>query len=331
MYNTAHSITSVLSLALMAYFAFFSADQLSLASTAYYHAKNRGENHQPFEVNSFQEFVKVVPCFFPDLLYSTTNASEEIKEACNIHPSPLKDERTPIWIKLPFYFATWGAVLGFFFELVLVLIGIPFETQVNEISTLVKRFRVMNLPCVFCSVNYVVLAMAFESITGQFIGCVTSIWIACFLVPKMFTIRPWKPSSWLLMGMQLFQIAVCLFKGLTFGGSFAGKILALAPIFQIAAMIANGGTPSPLKSTIFHVLSSFTVIFCYIGISLFANSSPSSPDDIETNMPSPFVMKMSGMVGFIMILHTRGVKEDLVAAGEDLATAVFQDEKKKLS
>ena len=96
------------------------------------------------------------------------------------------------------------------------------------------------------------LAMAFDTITGQDIACLTSIWIACFLVPKMFTIRPWKPSSLILMGMEVFQIAVCLFKGLSFGGSFVGTILALASIFQIAAMIANGGVPYPLKSTILH-------------------------------------------------------------------------------
>jgi len=211
MHNTVHSIASVLSLALMAYFAIYSAKQLSTASVAYNQANS--EEHQAFEVNSLQEFVKVVPCFFPDLLYSTTNASDKIKEVCNLNPSPIADESTPIWIKLPFYFATWGATLGCLFELVLVLIGLPFQTKVNDASTFVKRLRIMNLPCVFCSVNYVVLAMAFNTIIGQDIACLTSIGIACFLVPKMFTLSPWKPSLLILMGMQVFQIAVCLFKG----------------------------------------------------------------------------------------------------------------------
>jgi hypothetical protein len=78
------------------------------------------------EIESFKDFIKVIPCFFPDIAYNIIEPTDQIKELCNfvLPRSPqCKDgeedcieEHTPLGIKLPFYFSIWGASLGCVFR-----------------------------------------------------------------------------------------------------------------------------------------------------------------------------------------------------------------------
>jgi hypothetical protein len=301
------SLLSILSLALMTALSFYSVNQLSTPSAAFHRlkvVKHKTRWHTPrptVDIESFKDFIEVIPCFFPGIAYDTQEPTDVIKDLCNLSlPSSPQcedgkedciQEHTPLWIKLPFYFTIWGAGLGFVFELVLLLIGKPFMTLLNPLTTWVARVRLLNLAFVTTTVFFFAVCMTVPEDNETLL-----IFQMYFLVALCFALAPalfsggysaggfeFMPPT--LMGMQVTQFLFIVYRGAVFGGSVATNVLAAGPVLQIAALLVT--TATPIRSTGFHILSTASALALYISLSLAGNESPSFSFDLEKVLLGP--------------------------------------------
>jgi len=309
-YSPFTSLLSILSLALMTYTALYSLKQLKNPDVTPFvqhrhvteHLFRPGQDSLDYEekrwrdVDSFKDLFKVIPCFFPNVFYAVDNPPQGIIDTCNLNADQGSSDEVivddpPLWVRLPFYFTVWGAGMGGTFELVLLLLGKPFEFDLNPFVGWVRRLRLLNLAFVTTSTF---LFSACMTVPKENVALLT--FMMYFLVAVCFALAPalfsggfsaggydFMPPT--LLAMQLAQTIFVLYRGTVYGGCVATTLLAAAPLIQIAALLTT--TATPLKSTGFHLLSTLNMVFLYISLLLAGNDAPSFAVEVEKVLEGP--------------------------------------------
>ena len=168
----------------------------------------------------------------------------------------------PAWVWLPFAFTIFGSTLGWLFEAGLLLAARPFQQQITPSTRFISKVRFLNLAPVATTLLFFTCALTLTSSglreAALFIACGLTLGLGFALF--FGTRSPALPLT--LLGLQVIQAVIILATMPTIGGTPVTLMLLAQATLQFTALLI--GTATPMRSTLFHVISTFA------GISLFA-------------------------------------------------------------
>lgn len=321
-YGLIPSLMSIISLAIFTASSVKLVEQLSHPNAAFHllkpHTVNHGRHHDeiPPRADTFKQLFHDIPCLFPDVLYDTNNAGEKNAYCNTSHQCQdtgcEKEATAPLWTTLPYYFTIWGAGMGGAFEIGLLLARIPFQQGYNPFTKWISRLRLLNLAFVSTTVFFFCVCMTIPA-SNDFL----LVFLMYFFTATAFALAPalffggltsggydFVPP--ILIGMQIALFIFITSRGTVFGGRMATYVLAMVPIFQLISLLVT--TATPMKSFIFHVVSTFPGFFMYIALELAGNEAPSFPKELQdilfgpsTTKAAPFLIGAGAFGWFAMM------------------------------
>ena len=93
------------------------------------------------------------------------------------------------------------------------------------------------------------------------------------------------------------------------GGFFAKCALAMNPVLQFSALLVT--TATPMKSLVFHILSTGAGVSLYVALMMAATSDPTLPSEVSQSVRHeedhvrqwPFVLA-TVVAGFVVVMKT---------------------------
>lgn len=165
------------------------------------------------------------------------------------------------WVWLPFAFTIFGSLLGWVFELGLLITGTPFQVARNGFTRFITQVRLLNLAPVIACIFFFVAAMVVQEPNLRMAlffvssAAVLGLGFALFFAAKARTVQ------FILLGTQLVQIGIVMASSSHISTGIVALLIGQS-IIQFVSLII--GTSTPIRSTIFHVTNTF------VGVLLFA-------------------------------------------------------------
>ena len=196
------------------------------------------------------------------------------------------------WVWIPFAFTIFGSVLGWTFELGLLLVGKPFQVRNNAFARFITQVRLLNLAPVTSSIFFFICAISVQSpdlrMALYFASAVAmfSLGFALFFASKAASVQL------SLLGMQVVQMLV------VWGASahLETSVIALLvgqSVLQLATLLM--GIATPVKSTIFHVTNTIAGVLLFAAILQVSGVDPAFSVNVMPEIASGSLM-MWGLV-----------------------------------
>jgi len=189
----------------------------------------------------------------------------------------------PPWVRLPFLFTIIGSTLGWTFELGLLLAGTPYQQNRNHFTNFLQRLRLLNLAPVTVTIFFFVCTMTiadaplrmallyFAGFAGAGLGAALLLGGAA-AVPGI------------LLGTQVAQLALVLGTPTPVGGGLVTACLASQALLQFTALLI--GTATPLRSTLFHVISTVSGVMLFAAIMRTTGIDPQFAAEMSPSLPA---------------------------------------------
>ena len=181
-----------------------------------------------------------------------------------ILPPPQATSSLALWTWLPFAFTIFGASVGLIFELVLLLLGKPFQQTLNRFTTFIRNIRLLNLAPVTTTIFFFVCCMTIrdENLRMALLYLAA---VGCFALGLALFFGGAEAAVGLtLMTIQVVQIILVLMFGAAVGGKWVAVFLILQAVLQLTSL--KIGAMTPLTSTAFHTISTFSGVMLYYAI-----------------------------------------------------------------
>jgi hypothetical protein len=211
-----------------------------------------------------------------------------------------------LWISLPFMFPIFGAWLGVFLELYLLLTGDPFLKVKNRFSIGIGRFRLLNLAPVLGSIFFLVCTLVVED-EGLRVALLLLTFFATVALGTVLYFGPPSPmTKMVILGSQIVQVVVILASGILFSPmKMVGLYLLLQSLVQGYSF--NLGTNTPKTSTIFHLLGVLSGALLYLALvealSFNPNIGASKAIDISSNVLLKWGVILACIYGVIFTMR----------------------------
>jgi len=173
----------------------------------------------------------------------------------------------PLWVLMPFILTIYGSTLGWLFELCLLVFGVPFQMAKTQLSRGVVKFRVLNIAPVVMSLLFFTTALVVLDeglrMAMLFIACAGVFLLA---IPMYF--GPLNAAiPMLLLGSQILQIVIVL----ACDWNVASDLIIGMSAVQFVALLV--GTATPIRSTVFHILSTMAAILAFLAVLTVTSSN----------------------------------------------------------
>lgn len=176
------------------------------------------------------------------------------------------------WAWLPFLFTIFGAGVGALFEIYLLVTGTPFVQTRSKATTFIRNIRLLNLAPVSVTIFFAVCCMVITD-PGLRLGALyLSGFIGAGLAFALFFSGAPNAVLLTLVGFQALQIILVLTNLPIIGGWVVAALLIGQAMAQMTAFVITAGTP--LRSTGFHVTSTFAGICLFAAMVLINSQNP---------------------------------------------------------
>jgi hypothetical protein len=188
------------------------------------------------------------------------------------------------WALLPFAFTIFGSVLGMLFELWLLITGQWFQQTNTKFHTFIRNIRLLNLAPVVATILFFFCCILLTDPSMRLVALFLSGAIAFGLGFALFFNGAPTFVFLMLAGLQLIQIILVLTHSIDIGGPYIKYLLIGQSVLQLVALLTT--TATPMKSTMFHTLSTISGILLYIAIVNITNEAPYFSHDVAVILPS---------------------------------------------
>lgn len=196
------------------------------------------------------------------------------------------------WTWLPFAFTIFGSVLGWVFELGLLITGKPYQVTRTAFDRFITQVRLLNLAPVTTTIFFFICAMVVQEPNLRMALLFTSA-AACFALGFALFFATKAPIiQFLLLGTQVVPIVIVLASSSDVS-SFVATLLIVQSVLQLVTLIM--GISTPIKSTIFHVTNTIAGILLFITIIYVSSSNPGFSMDVAPHIPAGSLL-MWGLV-----------------------------------
>lgn len=189
----------------------------------------------------------------------------------------------PWWVRIPFIFTIFGGTLGWVFELGLLLTGHAYQENYNRFARFIQKIRFLNLAPVVASLFFFVCCMTIPNpdvrLAMLFVAA-----FACFAMGVALFFGGAAALPLVILATQAAQFILVLVYGPQAGGHWVMLFLLLQAVCQALAFIV--GTATPLKSTGFHVLSTFSGLLAFYAILYATNANASFSHQVAPVVPA---------------------------------------------
>lgn len=196
----------------------------------------------------------------------------------------LKDQAT--WVKLPFIFTIIGGTIGWIFESALLIGGTPFQPFYKRFNTFIQRLRYLNIAPVVTTLFFFVCSMVIQEpnlrMALLFLAVATCFALGVASFYGLNGGNGWVPL--IILGAQIAQFLIVLAADTPVGGNIVKYLLLGQAVCQATAFLI--GTKTPMKSTAFHILSTFSGLAAFGAISKAIEAQPDFSHQIAALIPS---------------------------------------------
>ena len=187
------------------------------------------------------------------------------------------------WVWIPFAFTIFGSVVGFLFELWLFVTGQWFQQTGTKFHIFIRNIRLLNLAPVVATILFFFCCIV---LTDPSIRLVILYFVGALTFGLGFALFYGGAQTFvfvMLAGLQVTQIILVLTHHIEFGGPYVKYFLIAQSVLQLVALLTT--TATPIKSTIFHTLSTISGVFLYVAIVNIVNADPGFSHDVAVVLP----------------------------------------------
>lgn len=207
----------------------------------------------------------------------------------------------PTWVWLPFALTIFGAAVGCAFETGLIVKGTPFQQQQSPLTRFISKIRFLNLAPLASSLFFFICAIAIQSPSLRAASLIVAAALAGAYGFGLFfgTKSPLLPMS--MLGLQLIQVAIVLASNNPIVTTTVAVLLIGQSLLQFTSLII--GTATPKKSTLFHVISTFSGVLLFAAFMKVNAQAPSFAAMVAPTLNAGTLlfwgMLVAGVVGLI--------------------------------
>lgn len=196
---------------------------------------------------------------------------------------PTASVALPAWVWLPFAFTIFGATVGWLFEIYLLATGTPFYQTRSRATSFVLQVRLLNLAPVTATIFFFVCCLVVKDASTRMGLLYLSGMGGVMLSMALFFGGAEKAMGALLPGLQVVQIILGLVFWATGGLPMVAELLIVQAVLQLFSLMTT--TATPLRSTVFHVSSTFSGLALYNALLVAVTAQPDLPFTVAPAMP----------------------------------------------